>query len=81
MLAEGAERPQFGKPSAALPEPMLVIHVHDSRLYSDLALSGDHRRGRGLHARVLDHAQLVDLVRLFVLNVAALDGFEGGCMA
>ena len=39
VLVEGGERHRFGKPSAALPEPV-VIHVHDARLYGDVAFGG-----------------------------------------
>ena len=39
VISDGAERHRFGKPCAAFPEP-IVIHVHDSRLYGDLAFGG-----------------------------------------
>jgi len=77
VLAEGAERHQFGKPGAALPEP-IVIHVHDSRLYADLALGGSIGAGESYMRGYWTTSQLVDVVRLFVLNMDALDGLEGG---
>ncbi len=77
VLAEGAERHRFGKPSAALPEP-IVIHVHDARMYGDVALGGSIGAGEAYMRGFWTTTQLVDVVRLFVLNMDALDGLETG---
>ncbi len=77
VLVEGNERHRFGKPSPELPEPV-VIHVHDPRLYGDVAFGGSVGAGEAYMRGYWTSAQLVDVVRLFVLNMAALDGLEGG---
>src|SRR5688572_13673506 len=77
VLVDGAERYRFGKPSIALPEPV-VVHVHDPGFYGDVAFGGSVGAGEAYMRGCWSSSQLVDLVRLFVLNVAALDGLEGG---
>jgi cyclopropane-fatty-acyl-phospholipid synthase len=77
VLAEGKERHRFGKPSRELPDPV-VIHVHDARLYGDVAFGGSVGAGEAYMRGYWTTAQLVDVVRLFVLNLDALDGLEGG---
>src|SRR4051812_10535113 len=77
VLVDGRERHRFGDPSAALPEP-LVIHVHDARLYGDLAFGGSVGAGEAYMRGYWTTSHLVDVVRLFVLNMDALDGLEGG---
>ncbi len=77
VMVDGGERHRFGKPSAALPEPV-VIHVHDSRLYGDVAFGGSVGAGEAYMRGYWTTAQLVDVVRLFVLNMDALDGLETG---
>ena len=39
VLVDRSERHRFGSPTPALPEPV-VIHVHDARLYGDVAFGG-----------------------------------------
>jgi cyclopropane-fatty-acyl-phospholipid synthase len=80
VLVEGNERYRFGKPSLELPEPV-VIHVHDARLYGDVAFGGSVGAGEAYMRGYWTSAQLVDVVRLFVLNMDALDGLEGGLAA
>jgi cyclopropane-fatty-acyl-phospholipid synthase len=77
VLVEGNDRYRFGNPSLELPEPV-VIHVHDPRLYGDVAFGGSVGAGEAYMRGYWTSAQLVDVVRLFVLNMAALDGLEGG---
>ena len=77
VMVEGNERHRFGKPSAALPEPV-VIHVHDARLYGDVAFGGSVGAGEAYMRGYWTSAQLVDVVRLFVLNMDTLDGLETG---
>jgi cyclopropane-fatty-acyl-phospholipid synthase len=77
VLVEGNERHRFGRPSPELPEPV-VIHVHDPQLYGDVALGGSVGAGEAYMRGYWTSAQLVDVVRLFALNMAALDGLEGG---
>jgi cyclopropane-fatty-acyl-phospholipid synthase len=77
VLVDGKERHRFGQPSEALPEPV-VLHVHDSRLYGDVALGGSIGAGEAYMRGYWTSAQLVDVVRLFVLNLDALDGLETG---
>jgi len=77
VLADGKERHRFGKPNAALPEPV-VIHVHDPRLYGDVVFGGSVGAGEAYMRGYWTSAQLVDVVRLFVLNMDALDGLETG---
>jgi cyclopropane-fatty-acyl-phospholipid synthase len=77
VMIEGNERHRFGKPSAALPEPV-VIHVHDARLYGDVAFGGSVGAGEAYMRGYWTSAQLVDVVRLFVLNMDTLDGLETG---
>ena len=77
VMVDGGERHRFGKPSAALPDPV-VIHVHDARLYGDVAFGGSVGAGEAYMRGYWTTAQLVDVVRLFVLNMDALDGLETG---
>jgi len=77
VLVEGKERHRFGTPNAALPEPV-IIHVHDARLYGDVVFGGSIGAGEAYMRGYWTSAQLVDVVRLFVLNMDALDGLEGG---
>jgi cyclopropane-fatty-acyl-phospholipid synthase len=77
VICEGTERHRFGATSAALPEP-IVIHVHDSRLYADIALGGSIGAGEAYMRGYWTSIQLVDVVRLFVLNMDVLDGLETG---
>jgi len=77
VLAEGSERHRFGKPSGELPEPV-IIHVHDPRLYGDVAFGGSAGAGEAYMRGYWSTGQLVDVVRLFVLNMDALDGLDGG---
>ena len=77
VLVDGAQRHRFGKPSVALPEPV-IVHVHDSRFYGDVAFGGSVGAGEAYMQGYWTSGQLVDLVRLFVLNMDALDGLEGG---
>jgi cyclopropane-fatty-acyl-phospholipid synthase len=77
VLVDGGERHRFGKPSAALPEPV-VVHVHDAQFYGDVAFGGSVGAGEAYMRGCWSSTQMVDLVRLFVLNLDALDGLEGG---
>ncbi len=77
VLVEGNERHRFGRPCAELPEPV-VIHVHDARMYGDVAFGGSVGAGEAYMHGLWTTAQLIDVVRLFVLNMDALDGLEGG---
>ena len=77
VLCEGAERHRFGAASAALPEP-IVIHVHDARLYADVAFGGSIGAGESYMRGDWTTMQLVEVVRLFVLNMDVLDGLETG---
>jgi cyclopropane-fatty-acyl-phospholipid synthase len=77
VLVDRNERHRFGAPSAELPEP-IVIHVHDARLYGDVAFGGSVGAGEAYMRGYWSTNQLVDVVRLFVLNMAALDGLESG---
>jgi cyclopropane-fatty-acyl-phospholipid synthase len=77
VLVAGGERHRFGKPSAALPEPV-VVHVHDAQFYGDVAFGGSVGAGEAYMRGCWSSTQMVDLVRLFVLNLDALDGLEGG---
>jgi len=77
VLADRGERHRFGKPSAELPEPV-VIHVLDARLYGDVAFGGSVGAGEAYMRGYWTTNQLVDVVRIFVLNMDALDGLEGG---
>jgi len=77
VLVDGKERHRFGKPNAALPEP-LIVHVHDARMYGDVVFGGSVGAGEAYMRGYWTSAQLVDVVRLFVLNMDALDGLENG---
>jgi cyclopropane-fatty-acyl-phospholipid synthase len=77
VMVEGKERHRFGTPSADLPEPV-IIHVHDPRLYGDVAFGGSVGAGEAYMRGYWTTAQLVDVVRLFVLNMDVLDGLETG---
>ena len=77
VLVDGKERHRFGQTSDELPEPV-VIHVHDWRMYGDVAFGGSVGAGEAYMRGYWTSAQLVDVVRLFVLNLDALDGLEGG---
>jgi cyclopropane-fatty-acyl-phospholipid synthase len=77
VLVDAGERHRFGKPCASLPEPV-AIHVHDPRLYGDVVFGGSIGAGEAYMRGYWSTSQLVDVVRLFVLNLDALDGLEGG---
>ena len=77
IMIEGKSRHRFGNPCAELPEPVL-IHVHDARLYGDVAFGGSVGAGEAYMRGYWTTAQLVDVVRLFVLNADVLDGLEVG---
>ena len=77
VLVDGGERHRFGQTSAALPEPV-VIHVHDPMLYGDVAFGGSVGAGEAYMRGSWTTTQLVDVVRLFVLNMDTLDGLESG---
>jgi cyclopropane-fatty-acyl-phospholipid synthase len=77
VLVDGRERHRFGTTSPALPEPV-IIHVHDARLYGDVAFGGSVGAGEAYMRGYWTTTQLIDVVRLFVLNMDALDGLEGG---
>lgn len=77
VLVDGRERHRFGEPSASLPEPV-IVHVHDPRMYGDVAFGGSVGAGEAYMRGFWTCPQLVDVVRLFVLNMDALDGLEGG---
>ena len=77
VMVDGKERHRFGKVSAELPEPV-IIHVHDARLWGDVAFGGSVGAGEAYMRGYWNTGQLVDVVRLFVLNMDTLDGLEGG---
>jgi len=77
VLVEGKERHRFGNPSRELAEPV-IIHVHDPRLYGDVAFGGSVGAGEAYMRGYWTTAQLPEVVRLFVLNMDTLDGLEGG---
>jgi cyclopropane-fatty-acyl-phospholipid synthase len=77
VLVDGSERHRFGTPTPELPEPV-VIHVHDPRLYGDVAFGGSVGAGEAYMRGYWTTAHLVDVIRLFVMNMDALDGLEGG---
>ena len=77
VMVDGKERHRFGRVSAELPEPV-VIHVHDARIWGDVALGGSVGAGEAYMRGYWNTGQLVDVVRLFVLNMDVLDGLEGG---
>ena len=77
VLVDGKERHRFGHPTPALPEPV-VIHVHDWRMYGDVTFGGSVGAAEAYIRGYWTSAQLVDVVRLFVLNMDALDGLETG---
>lgn len=77
VLIDDSERYAFGALSEALPEE-IVVHVHDPSFYGDLALGGSIGAGEAYMEGSWSTAQLVDLVRLLVMNMNVLDGLEGG---
>lgn len=77
VIVEGGERHRFGTASEELAEP-IVVHVHDPRFYSDLAFGGSVGAGEGYMYGRWTTSQLVELVRMLVLNMDVLDSLEGG---
>jgi cyclopropane-fatty-acyl-phospholipid synthase len=77
VMVEGKQRYRFGKPSRELPEPV-IIHVHDPRMYGDVAFGGSMGAGEAYVRGYWTTAQLVDVVRLFVLNMDVLDELDSG---
>ena len=77
VLIDGGERYRFGTASDENAEP-IVVHVHDSRFYGDLALGGSVGAGESYMQGHWSTSQLVELVRLLVLNMDVLDSLEGG---
>ncbi|MET0660014.1 MAG: cyclopropane-fatty-acyl-phospholipid synthase family protein [Steroidobacteraceae bacterium] len=79
VLVDGAERYRFGTTADSLTETIVVhVHVHDARFYGDLAFGGSIGAGEAYMRGYWSTAQLVELVRLFVLNMDVLDGLESG---
>jgi cyclopropane-fatty-acyl-phospholipid synthase len=77
VLVDGGERHRFGTVSEDLAES-IVVHVHDRRFYGDLALGGSVGAGEAYMQGYWSTPQLVELVRLLVLNMDVLDSLEGG---
>jgi cyclopropane-fatty-acyl-phospholipid synthase len=77
VLVDGTERYRFGAICETLSES-IVVHVHDARFYGDLAIGGSIGAGEAYMRGYWGTAQLVELVRLFVLNMEVLDGLESG---
>jgi len=77
VLVDGGERHRFGTVSEHLAES-IVVHVHDRRFYGDLALGGSVGAGEAYMQGYWSTPQLVELVRLLVLNMDVLDSLEGG---
>lgn len=77
VLVDGSERHRFGTVSEDLAES-IVVHVHDRRFYGDLALGGSVGAGEAYMQGYWSTPQLVELVRLLVLNMDVLDSLEGG---
>ncbi|HEU5133871.1 MAG TPA: cyclopropane-fatty-acyl-phospholipid synthase family protein [Steroidobacteraceae bacterium] len=77
VIDDGGERLRFGKVCDELPDPV-VIHVRDARMYGDVAVGGSVGAGESYMRGYWHTAQLVDVIRLFVLNMDALEGLDGG---
>lgn len=77
VLIEGAEQYRFGAASAALPDS-IVVHVDDGRFYGLLTFGGSIGAGEAYMRGYWRTEQLVELVRLLVLNKDALDGIDSG---
>jgi len=77
VLVDGSDRHRFGAVGEGLAEP-IVVHVHDPRFYGDLAFGGSIGAGEAYVQRHWSTSQLVDLVRLLVLNMDVLDRLEDG---
>jgi cyclopropane-fatty-acyl-phospholipid synthase len=77
VLVEGAQQYRFGAASAALPEPV-VVRVDDGRFYGHLAFGGSIGAGEAYMRGYWRTERLVELVRLLVLNMEALDGIDSG---
>lgn len=77
VLVEGAHEYRYGALSAALPESV-VVHVDDGRFYGHLAFGGSIGAGEAYMRGYWRTGQLVELVRLLVLNMDALDGIDAG---
>jgi cyclopropane-fatty-acyl-phospholipid synthase len=77
VLVDGSDRHRFGSAGEELAEP-IVVHVHDPRFYGDLAFGGSIGAGEAYIQGYWSTSQLVDLVRLLVLNMDVLDRLEDG---
>jgi cyclopropane-fatty-acyl-phospholipid synthase len=77
VLVDGSDRHRFGAVGEGLAEP-IVVHVHDPRFYGDLAFGGSIGAGEAYVQGHWSTSQLVDLVRLLVLNMDVLDRLEDG---
>ena len=77
VLVDGSDRYRFGAAGEELAEP-IVVHVHDPRFYGDLAFGGSIGAGEAYMQGYWSTSQLVDLVRLLVLNMDVLDSLEDG---
>ena len=80
VLIEGDESHVFGDCSAALPE-RIVVHVDDSRFYGDIAFGGSIGAGEAYMDGRWRTTQLVEIVRLMVLNERLLEELEQGTAA
>jgi cyclopropane-fatty-acyl-phospholipid synthase len=77
LLMDDGETHAFGARNVALPEPV-VVHVHDTRFYGEVAFGGSIGAGEAFMQGYWTTSQLVDLVRLMILNEGVLDGVDGG---
>jgi cyclopropane-fatty-acyl-phospholipid synthase len=77
VLIDGSQRYRFGAAGEELTEP-IIVHVHDPRFYGDLAFGGSIGAGEAYVQGYWSTSQLVDLVRLLVLNMDVLDSLEDG---
>jgi len=77
LLMDDGQTHAFGARNLALPEPV-VVPVHDARFYGEVAFGGSIGAGEAFMHGYWTTSQLVDLVRLMILNEGVLDGLDGG---
>ncbi|MCP5144513.1 MAG: class I SAM-dependent methyltransferase [Gammaproteobacteria bacterium] len=75
MVEEGERQWTFGNPSRHLPRPVKVTIVNASA-WSDFAFGGSSEAGAAYIKGKWRCAELTDLIRLFLRNHKALQGFD-----
>lgn len=74
---DGQRRHVFGQVDDAFPDPV-VVRVRNPEFFADLAFNGSIGAGESYMHGLWDCDNLLDLIRLMIVNRQVLDALEGG---